>query len=127
MLKKKAFAGAIGTGLPVEDVELTIDAPPDMVRENLERLRPLITAVRNMADTPGWRDYIKPYLEKQGNPMALVEAVKKKEDTSLLVAKIEVAQGLLNYVNSMVRSANSLAKLGAAKESEDEVEGIISI
>lgn len=121
MLKKtaKVFGGALASGLPVDDFEAGIEKP-ESVRENMEHLRPMLSAVKNMTATRGWTDYVQPFLEKQSDPMKLLALIKGKQDATFEAAKIEAYRGLLNYINSLSRSAESLARIDAAVEGEEK-------
>lgn len=116
---KKAFSGAIGSGLPFEGFEAGYDSP-DVVKDNLDKLRPMIMAVKETTETAGWRDYIKPFLEKRGDARKLLEIIRKGEDPKQDAAKIEAFVEFLNYVNSLVRSAESLARMATKDEETKE-------
>lgn len=115
----KMFSGALGSGLPVDDFESAIDKP-ESVRANLDNLRPMILAIRDMAQMKGWQDYIKPFLEKNSDASKLLELIKKKEDATFEAAKIEAFKMILNQVNSMVRTAESLKRMAAEAPKEEE-------
>lgn len=117
----KVFGGALASGLPYEDFEAGLEKP-ESVKNNIEHLRPMVSAVKLMADTQGWTDYVRPFLEKQSDPMKLLDMVKKKEDATFEAAKIEAYKGLLNYVNTLVRTAESLGRLEVAKKEDTEGE-----
>lgn len=108
---KKVFSGAIGAGLPFEDNFSSEGIKPSAVRANLEHLRPMLMAVREMTKAKGWTEYIKPFLEKQGDARQLIEMVMGKQDATAKAAEIKAYSGLLNYVNSLARSADSLERL----------------
>ena len=119
----KAFGGAIGAGLPFEDFETGIEKPESVVA-NLAHLKPMIKAVSEMAKMPGWTDYIRPFLEKQGDARKLLALIREKKDPGFMAAKVETYQELLNYVNSLTRTADSLARL-EAEEAESSKAGNI--
>lgn len=111
----KAFVGTIGSGLPYEDFETALEAP-DSVRENLEKMRPMIKAIRAMAETEGWKMYVQPFLEKQKNSTKILELVKAGQDARAEAGKTEAFVSILNLVNSFLRTGDSLDKMDAAEE-----------
>lgn len=117
--RPKAFGGSVGSGVPFEDFEAGLDRPEE-VQDNLEHLRPMIQAVREMAETKGWKVYISPFLEKQADARKLLPLIREKKDATHEAAKIEAFGGFLNYVNSLVRTADSLAKIEAKAAEKDE-------
>jgi hypothetical protein len=114
----KTPVGALGSGLPYEDFETAV-ASPDSVRDNLEKMRPMIQAIRVMARTEGWDKYVRPFLEKQQNPSRILEMIEKGEDAKTEAGRIKAYAALLNLVNSTLRTGASLDKLATQKEAQD--------
>jgi hypothetical protein len=113
----KAFGGSVGSGSPFEDFEEYLDRP-DEVKDNLDHLRPMIQAVKQMAEMPGWKTYIRPFLEKQADARKLIPLIREGKSATYDAAKIEAFGGFLNYVNSLVRTADSLAAMDVKKKDE---------
>lgn len=121
--RPKAFTGTLGTGLPYEDFETAVEAP-DSVKDNLEKMRPMIKAIREMAATEGWSMYVAPFLEKKRNPGRILEMIEKGEDAKTEAGFVKLATSLLNMVNSILRTGVSLDKLAAADEADDSTKEI---
>lgn len=115
--KNKVFAGAVGAGQPFDEgFEIYADRP-SAVLENLKHLRPTILAVKQMAETKGWAEHIRPFLEKQSDPRRLVALIREKSPLlEYETAKIEAFGSLLNYINTLSKTADSLRSM----ESEEE-------
>lgn len=115
--RSKAFAGMLATGLPYEDFEAAVESP-DSVKDNLEKMRPMIKAVREMAATEGWSMYMAPFLEKKRNPARILEMIEKGEDAKTEAGFVKLSTILLNLVNGTLRTGASLDRIAAAKEEE---------
>lgn len=115
--RPKAFAGTLASGLPYEDFEAAVDAP-DSVRDNLERMKPMIKAVREMAAMDGWTMYLAPFLEQKRNPARILEMIEKGEDARAEAGLVKLATALLNLVGTILRSGASLDRLADKKEED---------
>ena len=116
--RPKAFTGTLATGLPYEDFETAVEAP-DSVKDNLEKMRPMIKAIREMAATEGWSMYMAPFLEKKRNPARILEMIEKGEDAKTEAGFVKLASAMLNLVGTLLRSGASLDKLVADNKDED--------
>lgn len=118
----KSFLGSVGSGLPIEDFEAAFEAP-DSVMDNLEKMRPMIHDIAAVAEMPGWKKYIQPFLERKRDPGRLLQLIEEGKDARIEAAQIKAFGALLNLVGSMVRSKASMdamvAAKAAAKERED--------
>jgi hypothetical protein len=110
----KTFSGTLFNSQPFEDFEAAVEAP-DSVSENLERMRPMIQEIRAMAMMPGWAKYIGPFLAKKQNPSRLLELIEEGKDARVEAAQIKAFGAILNLVNSMIRSGESLDRISAEK------------
>jgi hypothetical protein len=115
--RPKAFTGTLATGLPYEDFETAVEAP-DSVKDNLEKMRPMIKAIREMAATEGWSLYMAPFLEKKRSPVRILEMIEKGEDAKTEAGFVKLATSLLNLVSSILRTGASLDRLAVPKEDE---------
>jgi hypothetical protein len=115
--RPKAFQGTLGAGLPYEDFEAAVETP-DSVKDNLEKMRPMIKAIREMVATDGWSLYVAPFLEKKRNPTRILEMIEKGEDAKTEAGFVKLATALLNLVGTIVRSGISLDRLAPPPEEE---------
>jgi hypothetical protein len=116
--RPKAFTGTLASGLPYEDFEAAVETP-DSVKDNLEKMKPMIKAIREMAATEGWSMYVAPFLEKKRNPTRILEMIEKGEDAKTEAGFVKLATSLLNMVNSILRTGASLDRVLAEKKEED--------
>ena len=116
--RPKAFTGTLASGLPYEDFEAVVETP-DSVKDNLEKMKPMIKAIREMAATEGWSMYVAPFLEKKRNPTRILEMIEKGEDAKTEAGFVKLATSLLNMVNSILRTGASLDRVLAEKKEED--------
>jgi len=116
--RPKAFTGTLASGLPYEDFEAAVETP-DSVKDNLEKMKPMIKAIREMAATEGWSMYVAPFLEKKRNPTRILEMIEKGEDAKTEAGFVKLATSLLNMVNSILRTGASLDRVLAEKKDED--------
>jgi hypothetical protein len=116
--RPKAFTGTLASGLPYEDFEAAVETP-DSVKDNLEKMKPMIKAVREMAATDGWSMYVAPFLEKKRNPTRILEMIEKGEDAKTEAGFVKLATSLLNMVNSILRTGASLDRVMAENKEED--------
>lgn len=93
------------------DVMSELIEKPEEVRDNLKPLWPMMKAIRDMAKTDGWEVYLKPFLEKQCDVSKLIASIKTGENPMGEASKIEAYQSILNFVGTMVRSADSYEKI----------------
>jgi hypothetical protein len=121
MKREKAFSGSLGSGLPFDDFEAGFEKI-EVVQSNLDHLRPMIKSVREMTEMPGWTDYIQPFLIKQADARRLVLLIKEKSPSvEQEAAKIEAFGSLLNYINTLAKTADSMARIDAkVAEIEDD-------
>lgn len=119
--RPKAFTGTLATGLPYEDFEAAVESP-DSVKDNLEKMRPMIKAIREMAATEGWSMYMAPFLEKKRNPARILEMIEKGEDAKTEAGFVKLSTALLNLVSGILRTGASLDRIAAAKEEEKEID-----
>jgi hypothetical protein len=117
----KTFAGTLLAGQPFEDFESAVESP-DSVTENLERMRPMIQDIRAMAMMPGWTKYIGPFLAKKQSPHRLLELIEEGKDARVEAAQIKAFGAILNLVNSMVRSGDSMDRLAAEKAEREKAD-----
>jgi hypothetical protein len=115
--RPKAFTGTLASGLPYEDFEAAVETP-DSVKDNLEKMKPMIKAIREMAATEGWSMYVAPFLEKKRNPTRILEMIEKGEDAKTEAGFVKLATSLLNLVSSILRTGASLDRLAVPKEDE---------
>jgi hypothetical protein len=116
--KPKAFTGTLAAGLPYEDFETAVESP-DSVMDNLEKMRPMIKAVRDMAAMDGWKLYVAPFLEKKRNPARILEMIEKGEDAKTEAGFVKLATSLLNLVGSILRTGDSMDRAAAEKEAKN--------
>jgi hypothetical protein len=117
----KSFPGTVGAGLPYEvDFERAIEAP-DSVMDNLEKMRPMIQDIAQMAEMPGWVKYIRPFLERKRDTSRLLQLIEEGKDARVEAAQIKAYGAILNLVGSMARTKDSLNSVAAAKAKEKEV------
>lgn len=117
----KSFVGTVGSGLPIEDFEAAFEAP-DSVMDNLEQMRPMIQDIAAVAEMPGWKKYIQPFLERKRDPGRLLQLIEEGKDARVEAAQIKAFGALLNLVGSMVRSKDSMDRMAAAKAAVKERE-----
>ena len=119
MFRKNKLSRSIVDAIDIGDVI----QKPDSLRENLESLWPMMKAVRDMARTDGWEKYLKPFLEKQCDVSKLIASIKSGDNPMGEASKIEAYQSILNFVGTMVRSADSYEKM-LIRDSGDEEDGL---
>lgn len=117
--KTKSFVGSVGSGLPYEDLETALNEPLDSVMSNLDRFRPMVKAIREMAQMDGWSKYVQPMLEKRRNPTKLLAMIKEGKDVKTEAAVMEAYGGLLNLVGSILRTGDSIDRSDLAKAAAD--------
>jgi len=78
------------------------------LKENLKRLTPMLKAVYDMCQTEGWKVYIKPFLERQGDPRVLFTCIGDAKKFEQEAPRVLAFNQILNYINSIEKTANSV-------------------
>jgi len=85
----------------------------DLAKENMERMKPMLKAVYEMCQAEGWKNYIKPFLERHGNPAQLFECLRNPDKRFEVEApRVEAFAQILNYINSLEKTYASILKAG---------------
>jgi len=93
----------------------------NLAQENLERMKPLLKAVYQMCQTEGWKKYIKPFLERHGNPAQLFECLRNPEKRFEVEApRIEAFAQILNYINSLEKTYVTMLNSEHNEDESDE-------
>jgi hypothetical protein len=119
----KSFVGTLGSSLPLDDFESALEAP-DSVMDNLEKMRPMISDIAQMAETPGWKNWIRPFLERRRDTSKLIQMIEEGKDVRIEAAQIKAYGSLLNLVGSMTRTKSSLDTMAAVRAAKENVNAV---
>lgn len=116
---QKSFFGEISHGQAAhEEFEAALEAP-ETVLDNMLHMRPMIKDITDMANMPGWKKYIEPFLEKKQNPARLIELIEKGQKAEVEAAQMKAFGSILNLVRSMTRTKESMDRMAAAKAEKE--------
>lgn len=108
----------------LKDTLKYFDKPEDVLKQNIKHMRPLAVKLKNMMMTPGWEEFVKPFLEREANPSRLFALFKKKEspERDYELGRAEGFSNFLNLINNIVNSLDVELEEEPEKKEEEEPE-----
>ena len=96
--------------------------PRAALKKRTGQLQQMAEKIKAMAETSGWREVVRPFLEKHGDPARLFG--KKPEEVAALSPKVEAYYRLLKLVDSMLRvSEQGVPRELQSLETGEDVDG----
>jgi len=107
-----------------QSLEKYIDKPSDFNKELQKRakeLRPIAEKIKNMVETPGWKEIIGPFLESQANPGKVFRIVKSDKNEKQQLLDLAKAEAFYN-LSVLIRNFLSILNIPIEEEEKPEEE-----
>jgi len=105
-------------------LEEYIDKPSDFNKElqkRVKELRPVAEKIRNMVETPGWKEIIGPFLESQANPGRVFGIVKSDKNEKKQLLELAKSEAFYN-LSVLIKNFLSILEIPIEDEKEEEPE-----
>jgi len=103
-----------------QNLEKYIDKPSDFNKELQKRakeLRPIALKIKDMIETPGWKEIVGPFLESQANAGKVFRIVKSDKNEKQQLLDLAKAEAFYN-LNVLIRNFLSILKIPIEEEEE---------
>lgn len=107
-----------------QNLEKYIDKPLDFNKELQKRakeLRPIAEKIKDMVETPGWKEIVGPFLESQANPGKVFRIVKSDKDEKKQLLELAKAEAFYN-LSVLIRNFLSILNIPIEEEKPEEEE-----
>ena len=107
-----------------QNLEKYIDKPVDFNKELQKRakeLRPIAEKIKDMIETPGWKEIIGPFLESQANPGRVFGIVKSDKDEKKQLLELAKAEAFYN-LSVLIKNFLSILKIPIEEVEKPEEE-----
>lgn len=107
-----------------QNLEKYIDKPSDFNKELQKRakeLRPIAEKIKDMVETPGWKEIVGPFLESQANPGKVFRIVKSDKDEKKQLLELAKAEAFYN-LSVLIRNFLSILNIPIEEEEKPEEE-----